>query len=62
VLVVEEGRIVEYDTPYNLLQGDCGVGLFKYMCERSWEYDHLLEIATKVEMAKQARNANKTSI
>lgn len=60
--MVDEGKIVEYDTPYNLLVENSGVGLFKHMCERSWEYDHLLEIATQVEMAKQARSAKQATI
>jgi hypothetical protein len=54
VLVIDEGKVVEYDTPYNLLHGHSGIGLFKSMCERSWEYDHLVDIANQVEAAKQA--------
>ncbi|KAI8581235.1 hypothetical protein K450DRAFT_233756 [Umbelopsis ramanniana AG] len=54
VLVIDEGKVVEYDTPYNLLHGHSGVGVFKSMCERSWEYDHLIDIANQVEAAKQA--------
>ncbi|CAO3660699.1 unnamed protein product [Umbelopsis vinacea] len=53
VLVIEEGKVVEYDTPFNLLHGHSGIGLFKSMCERSWEYDHLLDIANQVEAEKQ---------
>ncbi|KAJ2088972.1 hypothetical protein IW138_003813 [Coemansia sp. RSA 986] len=43
VLVLDKGRIAEFDTPYNLLQNDNGI--FKSMCEKSGEYEHLLASA-----------------
>ncbi|KAJ2724130.1 hypothetical protein GGI07_002165 [Coemansia sp. Benny D115] len=44
VLVLDKGRIAEFDTPWNLLQKE-GDGLFKSMCEKSGEYEHLYSIA-----------------
>jgi ABC-type multidrug transport system ATPase subunit len=49
VLVLDQGTIAEYDTPYNLLCGDAGVGMFKAMCENSGEMDTLVQMATAVE-------------
>ncbi|KAJ2805169.1 hypothetical protein H4S07_004078, partial [Coemansia furcata] len=43
VLVMDRGQIVEFDTPWNLLQIKNGV--FKSMCEKTGEYKHLLSIA-----------------
>ncbi|KAJ1901586.1 hypothetical protein LPJ66_000671 [Kickxella alabastrina] len=45
VLVLDQGEIVEYDTPYNLLSK--GEGLFKHMCLKSGEYDHLFSAAER---------------
>ncbi|KAI9486755.1 MAG: hypothetical protein EXX96DRAFT_550463 [Benjaminiella poitrasii] len=47
ILVLDQGRVVEYDTPYNLLVGNTGTGLFKSMCEKSGEIDILLKMATE---------------
>ncbi|KAJ2449193.1 hypothetical protein GGF42_004852, partial [Coemansia sp. RSA 2424] len=44
VLVMDQGRIVEFDTPWNLLQIKKG-GVFKSMCEKTGEYKHLFSIA-----------------
>jgi hypothetical protein len=49
VLVLDQGTIAEFDTPYNLLCADAGTGLFKAMCEKSGELDTLVEMATAVE-------------
>ncbi|KAJ1921450.1 hypothetical protein LPJ71_001313 [Coemansia sp. S17] len=43
VLVMDRGRIVEFDTPWNLLQIKNGV--FKGMCEKTGEFKHLSSIA-----------------
>ncbi|KAJ2859201.1 hypothetical protein GGH94_006231 [Coemansia aciculifera] len=43
VLVMDRGRIVEFDTPWNLLQIKNGV--FKSMCEKTGEYKHLVAMA-----------------
>ncbi|KAJ2602288.1 Transporter of the ATP-binding cassette (ABC) [Coemansia sp. RSA 1286] len=45
VLVLDQGQIVEYDTPYNLLSKS--EGLFKHMCLKSGEYDHLFSAAER---------------
>ncbi|KAJ2654577.1 hypothetical protein IWW48_006018 [Coemansia sp. RSA 1200] len=43
VLVLDNGRVAEFDTPYNLLQRKDGI--FRSMCDKSGEYDHLLSAA-----------------
>ncbi|KAJ2730836.1 hypothetical protein IW152_004972 [Coemansia sp. BCRC 34962] len=43
VLVMDRGQIVEFDTPWNLLQIKNGV--FKGMCEKTGEYKHLRSVA-----------------
>lgn len=50
ILVLDQGKIVEYDTPYNLLINSTDTGAFKSMCEQSGELDVL------IEMAKEAHN------
>ncbi|KAJ2811321.1 hypothetical protein H4S07_002135 [Coemansia furcata] len=45
VLVLDNGQIAEFDTPWNLLQMESGV--FRAMCEKSGEYEHLLSTATQ---------------
>ncbi|KAL0092116.1 P-loop containing nucleoside triphosphate hydrolase protein [Phycomyces blakesleeanus] len=49
VLVLDQGKIIEYDTPANLLINDAGTGLFKSMCEKSGELDVLIEMAHSAE-------------
>ncbi|CAO3629947.1 unnamed protein product [Cunninghamella echinulata] len=44
VIVLDQGKIKEFDTPYNLLTKDDGH--FKSMCEKSGEYSKILAIAT----------------
>ncbi|KAJ2547828.1 hypothetical protein EV175_005063 [Coemansia sp. RSA 1933] len=44
VLVLEKGKIAEFDTPYNLLQREDGI--FKPMCQKSGEYEHLVAAAS----------------
>lgn len=43
VLVLDQGRIVENDTPYSLIQSN---GIFRSMCEQSGEFNTLLSMAT----------------
>ncbi|KAJ2555510.1 hypothetical protein EV175_002249, partial [Coemansia sp. RSA 1933] len=43
VLVLDKGKVAEFDTPYNLLQSEDGI--FKSMCEKSGEYEHLVAAA-----------------
>ncbi|KAJ2401507.1 hypothetical protein GGI23_001353 [Coemansia sp. RSA 2559] len=44
VLVLEKGRVAEFDTPQNLLQMEGGI--FRTMCQKSGEYGQLLELAS----------------
>ncbi|KAJ2656039.1 hypothetical protein IWW48_005235 [Coemansia sp. RSA 1200] len=44
VLVLDHGKVVEFDTPYNLLQNENGI--FRHMCEKSGEYKHLIKLAS----------------
>ncbi|KAJ2137532.1 hypothetical protein IW136_003475 [Coemansia sp. RSA 678] len=43
VLVLDQGEVVEFDTPYNLLLKQDG--LFRHMCLKSGEYDYLFSTA-----------------
>lgn len=52
ILVLDQGEIMEFDTPYNLMHRDNGI--FKQMCERSGEFNELLAIAT----SKHLKTAN----
>ncbi|KAI9476659.1 hypothetical protein BX667DRAFT_497025 [Coemansia mojavensis] len=45
VLVLDKGRVAEFDTPWNLLHKP--EGLFRQMCKKSGELDLLLNAATK---------------
>ncbi|KAG0245229.1 hypothetical protein BGW41_002698 [Actinomortierella wolfii] len=47
VLVLDHGQVVQFDTPMNLLRDEGGI--FKGMCQRSGEYDILLEMAAEAE-------------
>ncbi|KAI9025859.1 hypothetical protein CLU79DRAFT_813063 [Phycomyces nitens] len=49
VLVLDQGKVIEYDTPANLLLNNAGTGLFKSMCEKSGEIDVLIEMAHAAE-------------
>ncbi|KAJ1831821.1 Transporter of the ATP-binding cassette (ABC) [Coemansia sp. RSA 2711] len=45
VLVLDQGQVVEYDTPYSLLcKPD---GLFRHMCLKSGEYEYLFSAAER---------------
>ncbi|KAI8887881.1 hypothetical protein K501DRAFT_211341 [Backusella circina FSU 941] len=50
VLVLDQGRIVENDTPYNLIQSN---GIFRSMCEQSGEFNTLLSMATASHAQKE---------
>ncbi|KAJ1771436.1 hypothetical protein LPJ74_002369 [Coemansia sp. RSA 1843] len=39
ILVLDKGKVAEFDTPHNLLQNENGI--FRSMCEKSGEYEHL---------------------
>ena len=43
ILVLDQGQIVEFDTPYNLMTQEGGV--FQSMCQKSGEFPELLAIA-----------------
>ncbi|KAJ2811983.1 hypothetical protein H4S07_001712 [Coemansia furcata] len=45
VLVLDKGKVAEFDTPWNLLQ--CEDGIFRSMCEKSGEYEHLIATAQR---------------
>ncbi|CAO3624546.1 unnamed protein product [Cunninghamella blakesleeana] len=51
VLVLDHGKIIEYDAPYTLLQNKNGV--FRSMCEKSGELDILEKLA---EESKNGKN------
>ncbi|KAI9504470.1 P-loop containing nucleoside triphosphate hydrolase protein [Coemansia spiralis] len=51
VLVLDKGKVAEFDTPQNLMQNKDGI--FRGMCEKSGEYRHLAASAN--------RKANKSS-
>ncbi|KAJ3063483.1 hypothetical protein HDU98_000727 [Podochytrium sp. JEL0797] len=52
VLVLERGRIEEYDSPLNLLKKAEG-GIFKKMCEESGEYAELVKMATVADLNRR---------
>ncbi|KAJ2604065.1 hypothetical protein H4R99_002050 [Coemansia sp. RSA 1722] len=43
VLVLDKGKVVEFDTPWKLLEDAKGV--FRGMCEKTGEFEHLLRMA-----------------
>ncbi|KAI9501197.1 P-loop containing nucleoside triphosphate hydrolase protein, partial [Coemansia spiralis] len=45
VLVLDKGKVAEFDTPQNLLQNKDGI--FRSMCEKSGEYEHLVSAASR---------------
>lgn len=51
VLVLDHGKVLEYDTPANLLKTKTH---FREMCERSGELDVLLEMVRVAESKKRA--------
>ncbi|KAF9585632.1 hypothetical protein BGW38_001455 [Lunasporangiospora selenospora] len=55
VLVLDHGRVLEYDTPFKLLDDTQGgpKSHFREMCERSGELDVLLEMVKEAESKRQ---------
>ncbi|KAJ2552092.1 Transporter of the ATP-binding cassette (ABC) [Coemansia sp. RSA 1878] len=51
VLVLDQGEVVEFDTPYNLLSKQDG--LFRHMCLKSGEYDYLFSAAERKHHAAE---------
>ncbi|KAJ2057815.1 hypothetical protein GGI17_005430 [Coemansia sp. S146] len=45
VLVLDKGKVAEFDTPWSLLQKESGA--FRAMCEKSGEYEHLVAAAAQ---------------
>ncbi|KAJ1992473.1 hypothetical protein EDC05_002790 [Coemansia umbellata] len=45
VLVLDKGKVIEFDTPYRLLQNKDGI--FRSMCKESGEYKHLAAAANR---------------
>ncbi|KAJ2894628.1 hypothetical protein IWW38_002516 [Coemansia aciculifera] len=45
VLVLDKGKVAEFDTPWNLLQQESSI--FRSMCEKSGEYEHLVAAAQR---------------
>ena len=52
ILVLDQGQVIEYDTPYNLLTDVSGTGVFKSMCENSGEMKYLIKMATQANENK----------
>lgn len=48
ILVLDQGKLVEYDTPYNLLLQEQGV--FKALCEQSGEFHTLVKMAHEASL------------
>jgi ABC-type multidrug transport system fused ATPase/permease subunit len=53
ILVLDAGKLVEFDHPYTLIQTDNSI--FRSMCEKSGEYTELLNIA-KTKYEKDHKN------
>ncbi|KAJ2358340.1 hypothetical protein GGF43_000870 [Coemansia sp. RSA 2618] len=49
VLVLDKGKIAEFDTPWNLIQQENG--LFRAMCEKSGEFEHLFGVAQRSQIS-----------
>lgn len=56
ILVLDQGRVVEFDTPYNLVVENTGAGVFKSMCEKSGELEVLLKMATEAHQNRDIVN------
>jgi ABC-type multidrug transport system fused ATPase/permease subunit len=50
ILVLDQGRVAEYGTPWELLQAK---GIFDSMCKESGEYNDLVYIAKSVYLGKK---------
>ncbi|KAJ2680603.1 hypothetical protein GGI25_000576 [Coemansia spiralis] len=60
VLVLDKGKVAEFDTPQNLLQNKDGI--FRSMCEKSGEYEHLVSAASRkgISTSKTENNTHLT--
>jgi hypothetical protein len=47
-MVMDKGKVMEFDSPLNLLRRRDG-SIFKEMCEASGNYDTLYDVALKAE-------------
>ncbi|KAJ3089424.1 hypothetical protein HK102_006441, partial [Quaeritorhiza haematococci] len=56
ILVLDKGRVVEYDSPYALVQIEDG--WFRKMCEETGEFSDLVDIARNVHLAQAAKNSS----
>ncbi|KAK3842992.1 MAG: hypothetical protein J3R72DRAFT_442126 [Linnemannia gamsii] len=52
VLVMDHGQVVQFDTPWKLLQEEGGI--FRNMCQRSGEFDLLVEMASAAERSNSS--------
>ncbi|KAJ2831802.1 hypothetical protein FBU31_002204, partial [Coemansia sp. 'formosensis'] len=52
VLVLDKGKVAEFDTPWSLLQREGGI--FRSMCEKSGEYEHLVATAQRKSQANSS--------
>jgi ABC-type multidrug transport system fused ATPase/permease subunit len=55
ILVLDHGRVVEYDEPYKLIKDDKTI--FHSMCKKSGEYNELFKVAKAHHMAIKVRDA-----
>lgn len=53
ILVLDHGNVLEYDTPYNLLQDDNSS--FRDLCRRSGEESLLLRMAEQAEKQRKSQ-------
>ena len=51
VLVLEKGEVAEFDTPWDLIKKEDGI--FRGMCEKSGDFEILLEMAEKARKSRQ---------
>ncbi|KAK5828808.1 hypothetical protein F5H01DRAFT_374251 [Linnemannia elongata] len=52
VLVMDHGQVVQFDTPWKLIQEEGGI--FRNMCQRSGEFELLVEMAAAVERSQSS--------
>ncbi|KAJ2825665.1 hypothetical protein FBU31_003652, partial [Coemansia sp. 'formosensis'] len=60
VLVLDQGEVVEYDSPYSLLRKS--EGLFKHMCLKSGEYDYLFSAAERKHHAADSTSCHNVGL
>jgi hypothetical protein len=54
IVLLDAGKVIEYDTPYVLMQKPNGI--FRGMCERSNDFNELFEIAKEKFNRDQKEN------